>query len=70
MYDPIQNQISQQQIFYLIGQMEGYHANNSEMLHKIRQAFEINTAGNVQAAASAVYVFLLFAFCSLCCRIL
>jgi hypothetical protein len=56
MYDStVQNQIPQQQIFYLISQMEGYHTNNQDILNKIKQAQELNVLGNVQAAASVVY---------------
>jgi hypothetical protein len=51
----VQNQIAQQQIFYLISQMEGYHVKNPEMLAKIKQAQELNNTGNVQSAASVIY---------------
>ena len=63
MYDSnVQNQIAQQQIFYLISQMEGYHVNNQEILGKLKQAQDLNQAGNVQTAASVVYVKKLFNF--------
>jgi len=56
LYDSnVQNQVAQQQIFYLISQMEGYHVNNQEILSKIKQAQELNNTGNVQAAASVIY---------------
>jgi len=36
--------------------MEGYHVKNQEILSKIKQAQELNNTGNVQAAASVIYV--------------
>ncbi len=39
--------------------MEGYHVKNQEMLSKIKQAQELNNTGNVQAAASVIYVIFL-----------
>lgn len=51
-----QNQIAQQQIFFLIGQLQQYHANDQDHLAKLTQATELNNSGNVQAAASLVYV--------------
>lgn len=50
-----QNQIAQQQIFFLIGQLQQYHANDQDYLAKLTQATELNNSGNVQAAASLVY---------------
>lgn len=57
MYDAAtQNQINQQQISYLISQMQEYLANDGERSEKLKQANEMNTTGNVQAAASLAYV--------------
>jgi len=36
--------------------MQAYHANDPELLAKIKQAQEINQLGNYQGAASLVYV--------------
>ena len=51
-----QNQIAQQQIFYLINQMEEYHANNQNLFAQIQKASEMNQRGSVQEAASLLYV--------------
>jgi len=57
LYDPgMQNQIAQQQIQFLIGQVENYHANDEEIMKSLKQANELNQTGNVQTAASIVYV--------------
>jgi len=54
--DPtIQNSIAQQQIQYLISQMENYHANNQTLMVNIKNAQELNNANNTQAAASLLY---------------
>jgi len=50
-----QNAIAQQQIQYLITQMEQFHASNPQFLFSIKSAKELNNVGNMQAAASAVY---------------
>lgn len=50
-----QNQIAQQQIVFLINQMEQYHSNDQDFLAKLKQATELNNSGNIQAAASLVY---------------
>ena len=57
MYDPnIQNQVAQQQVQSLGSQMETYHANDSDLMVKIKQAQEMNQTSNVQGAASLLYV--------------
>jgi len=50
-----QNAVAQQQIQYLITQMEQYHANNPQFLYNIKSAKELNACGNMQAAATAIY---------------
>jgi len=50
-----QNQVIQQQISYLIAQMQDYHGSDPEFQAKIKQAQEINDLGNHQGAASLVY---------------
>jgi len=52
----LQNQIIQEQISYLIAQMQAYHGSDPEFQAKIKQAQEINDLGNHQGAASLVYV--------------
>jgi len=54
--DPtIQNSIAQQQIQYLIQQMENYHANNQQLMVSIKNAQELNNANNTQTAATLLY---------------
>ncbi len=57
MYDVnVQNLIAKQQVHYLISQMENYHPQNPEVLAIAKQAHDLNSSGNVQAAASLIYV--------------
>jgi len=57
LYDSgLQNQIAHEQIQYLITEVETYHANDEEIINNLKQAHELNSTGNVQAAASIVYV--------------
>jgi len=56
LYDPsIQSSIAQQQIQYLIQQMEQYHMGNQQLMVTIRNALELNKANNTQAAAALLY---------------
>jgi len=50
-----QNAVAQQQIQYLITQMEQYHVGNPQFLYNIKSAKELNSVGNMQAAATAIY---------------
>ena len=51
-----QNMIAQQQISYLISQMEAYHSNNPQFLYTIKNAKELNNIGNIQPAAMSINV--------------
>jgi hypothetical protein len=50
-----QNAVAQQQIQYLIQQMEQYHANTPQFLYTIKSAKELNSVGNMPAAATTIY---------------
>lgn len=57
MYDPnIQNQVVFQQIQLLATEMKTYHAKDNELSAQIKQAGELNQSGNIQGAASILYV--------------
>jgi len=43
-------------VSYLISQLEIYHNGNEEIGVKLKQASELNEAGNIQEAASIVNV--------------
>jgi hypothetical protein len=54
-YDPSsQNQISQQQVFYMISLLQEYHAKDHDIMEKLKKAQELGQNGNVQAAGSLV----------------
>jgi hypothetical protein len=56
MFDPnIQSSIAQQQIQFLIQQMEQYHMGNQQLMVTIKNAMELNKANNTQAAAALLY---------------
>lgn len=50
----LSTQVSLQQVSYLISQLEIYHNGNEEIGVKLKQASELNEAGNIQEAASIV----------------
>jgi len=50
----LSTQVSLQQVSYLISQLEMYHSTHQEILAKLKQATELNEAGNIQEAASIV----------------
>ena len=51
-----QNMVAQQQIGYLISQMEAYHSSDPQFLYNIKNAKELNSVGNMQAAAMLINV--------------
>jgi hypothetical protein len=50
----LSTQVSLQQVSYLISQLEIYHNGNEEHGVKLKEASELNEAGNIQEAASIV----------------
>jgi len=50
----LSTQVSLQQVSYLISQLEIYHNGHEEIGAKLKQASELNEAGNIQEAASIV----------------
>ena len=52
-----QNMVAQQQIGYLISQMEVYHSNHPQFLYSIKNSKEINNSGDIQAAAMIINVY-------------